>query len=148
MTIEVFGIKFHVVYLMLIGILTFFIFTNILTCTCKLNKQEAYSLMKEKFGGKKSKEGMNVMGYNDSIPKYGDAVEAHEKHDMSGLKKNIDIEQAEADKALDEEKLFVFANTKFLPECCPSSYTTGQGCACISDKIKEHIGTRGGNNKQ
>ena len=37
-------------------------------------------------------------------------------------------------------------NTKFSPECCPSSYTTGQGCACISDRVKKHIGSRGGNN--
>ena len=147
MTIELFGMKFRVIYMIIIVLLALFIFTNILTCTCKLNKQEAYSLMKEKFGGRK-KEGMKVMGYNDSIPKYGDAIDAHEKHNMSGLKKTVDIEQAEADKAIDEEKLFVFANTKFLPECCPSTYTTGQGCACISDKIQNHIGTRGGNNSQ
>ena len=95
---------------------------------------------------KDKKEGMEVMGYNDGSPSYGDAIAAHETDSLAGPKKPIDIDQAEADKALDDEKLFVFSNTKFSPECCPSSYTTGQGCACISDRVKKHIGSRGGNN--
>ena len=64
----------------------------------------------------------------------------------SRLDKVIDIDQAEADIALEENKMFIFSNTKFLPECCPNAYSTGQGCACISDKVRNHIGTRGGNN--
>lgn len=144
MTIEILGMKFRVIYMVSIVLLMFFIFTNILTCTCKLNKYDIFSGVKKLVS--KQEEGMKVMSYNDSMPKYGDAVASHETPDISGAKKVFDIEQAEADIALDENKMFVFSNTKFLPECCPSAYSTGQGCACISDRVKEHIGTRGGNN--
>ena len=144
MTIEILGMKFRVLYLIAIAVLMFFIFTNILTCTCKLSSNQMMEGLKMITG--KKREGMEVKGYNDATPKYGDAVAAHETADISGSKKNIDMEQAESDRALDEEKMFVFSNTKFLPECCPSAYSTGQGCACISDRIKDHIGTRGGNN--
>jgi len=105
-----------------------------------------YSRIKKIVYANTKTEGMEIMGYNDEFPKYGDAVAAHETHSLAGPQKPVDAEQAEADVALDEDKLFVFSNTKFAPECCPSAYTTGQGCACISDRIKTHIGTRGGNN--
>ena len=143
MTIEILGMKFRVIYLISIVLLAIFIFTNIITCTCRMNKYDIFSLAR-KFMTKQ--EGMEVMSYSDSMPKYGDAVASHEVHDISGAKKVIDIDQAEADIALEENKMFIFSNTKFLPECCPSAYSTGQGCACISDKVRNHIGTRGGNN--
>jgi len=145
MTIEIVGMKFRVIYLIVIAFLMFFIFTNILTCSCRLTGAEMIEGFKMAIG-RNRKEGMEVKGYSDASPKYGDAVAAHETADISGAKKNIDMEQAEADIALDEEKMFVFSNTKFLPECCPSAYSTGQGCACVSDRIKNHIGSRGGNN--
>lgn len=158
MTIEVLGMKFGVIHLIVIAMLMFFIFTNILTCTCRISGQEAFSGIKKLISaaGIEGMEGLGdgsgddkeVLGYNDAVPKYGDAVASHEAGDISGAKTGADLEidQSEADTALDEDKMFVFANTKFMPECCPSAYTTGQGCACISDRIKTHIGTRGGNN--
>ena len=143
MTIEILGMKFRVIYLISIALLAIFIFTNIITCTCRMNKYDIFSWARKLMT---KQEGMEVMSYNDSMPKYGDAVASHEQHDISGAKKVIDIDQAEADIALQENKMFIFSNTKFLPECCPNAYSTGQGCACISDKVRNHIGTRGGNN--
>lgn len=40
----------------------------------------------------------------------------------------------------------IFSRTAFKPECCPSSYSNSQGCACISTKQYEYLITRGGNN--
>lgn len=155
------GMKFGVIHLIVIAMLMFFIFTNILTCTCRVSGEEAFSGIKKLVSvargaagvdGIEGMEGLGdgkeVLGYNDAVPKYGDAVASHEAGDISGAKTGADLEidQVEADTALDEDKMFVFANTKFMPECCPSAYTTGQGCACMSDRINAHIGTRGGNN--
>jgi hypothetical protein len=38
------------------------------------------------------------------------------------------------------------ANTQFKPECCPSAYSTGSGCACLSKGKEEYLSSRGGNN--
>ena len=46
---------------------------------------------------------------------------------------------------LPEGELFFFNNTKFDSECCPSTYTNSQGCACLSQPQYNHLMMRGGN---
>lgn len=43
-------------------------------------------------------------------------------------------------------ELNMFADTKFKPECCPSTYSTSTGCACISNDQYSYLLSRGGNN--
>ena len=52
------------------------------------------------------------------------------------------IENFTSDAGLDN----MFANTEFKPECCPNTYTTGGGCACLSASQRNLLNTRGGNN--
>ena len=40
----------------------------------------------------------------------------------------------------------IFSRTPFKPECCPSTYSNSEGCACISNKQYEYLIKRGGNN--
>ena len=47
---------------------------------------------------------------------------------------------------LPEGELFMFANTPFKPECCPNTYSTSQGCACMTGKQYNYLITRGSNN--
>lgn len=47
---------------------------------------------------------------------------------------------------LPEGEMLMFANTPFKPECCPSSYSTSTGCACITGNQYNYLITRGGNN--
>ena len=37
-------------------------------------------------------------------------------------------------------------NNDFSPECCPSTYTNSQGCACLSKEQLDFIHNRGNNN--
>ncbi len=46
---------------------------------------------------------------------------------------------------LPEGELFFFNNTKFDSECCPTTYTNSQGCACLSQPQYNHLMMRGGN---
>ena len=46
---------------------------------------------------------------------------------------------------LPEGELFFFKDTKFQPSCCPSTYTSSMGCACLSKKQLQHLIMRGGN---
>lgn len=47
---------------------------------------------------------------------------------------------------LPNDELVLFANTKFKPECCPNSYSTSSGCACMTKTQYNYLVMRGGNN--
>lgn len=47
---------------------------------------------------------------------------------------------------LPEGEMLMFANTKFAPEFCPSTYSTSQGCAALTNSQYNYLITRGGNN--
>jgi hypothetical protein len=47
---------------------------------------------------------------------------------------------------LPEGEMFFFKDTKFSPNCCPSTYSSSLGCACLSKKQFNYLMTRGGNN--
>ena len=36
-------------------------------------------------------------------------------------------------------------DSKYMPECCPSTYTTSNGCLCYLNNEREIINSRGGN---
>jgi hypothetical protein len=43
-------------------------------------------------------------------------------------------------------ELNMFANTQFKPECCPNTFSSSTGCACMSTQQYNTLITRGGNN--
>ncbi len=47
---------------------------------------------------------------------------------------------------LPEGQLFFFNDTKFDSKCCPTTYTSSRGCACLSQNQYNHLMMRGGNN--
>ena len=47
---------------------------------------------------------------------------------------------------LPEGELFFFKDTKFDPSCCPGTYSSSVGCACLSKKQMQYLTMRGGNN--
>jgi hypothetical protein len=47
---------------------------------------------------------------------------------------------------LPEGELNMFATTPFKPECCPNTYSTGSGCACMTVDQYKYLKNRGSNN--
>jgi hypothetical protein len=47
---------------------------------------------------------------------------------------------------LPEGEMLMFSNTEFKPECCPNTYSTGSGCACMTGTQYNYLITRGSNN--
>ena len=47
---------------------------------------------------------------------------------------------------LPEGEMLMFANTPFKPECCPNTFSTSTGCACMTGKQYNYLILRGGNN--
>lgn len=45
----------------------------------------------------------------------------------------------------DDNQLFQYQDSKFTPECCPSSITSDVGCLCPTKKEEREWLTRGGN---
>ena len=48
------------------------------------------------------------------------------------------------DMANDQE-LFQFESNKISADCCPSPFSTGGGCVCLTDKQMSEFASRGGN---
>ena len=46
---------------------------------------------------------------------------------------------------LRDENMFYFKDNQFKPECCPATYSTSTGCACMSTDQKKYLNERGGN---
>jgi len=47
---------------------------------------------------------------------------------------------------LPKGQLDMFATTPFAPECCPNTYTSSIGCACMTVDQYNYLRERGGNN--
>ena len=47
---------------------------------------------------------------------------------------------------LPEGEMLMFSNTQFKPECCPNTYSTSTGCACMTGDQYNYLVLRGGNN--
>ncbi len=47
---------------------------------------------------------------------------------------------------LPEGEMFMFSSTPFKPECCPNTYSTSTGCACMTGQQYNYLIERGGNN--
>ena len=47
---------------------------------------------------------------------------------------------------LPEGQLSLFDNMPFSPECCPNTYSSSMGCACMNSNTYNYLITRAGNN--
>jgi len=108
-----------------------------LLCSCsKISFQEGMALMGTSTNWQmsegqpnswinKSKQYANSMGYSDEREKWS-------KYSGTPV-------------PLPEGQMFMFADNKFKPECCPSTYTSSTGCSCITQEQVNYINQRGGN---
>ncbi len=46
---------------------------------------------------------------------------------------------------LPKGQMDMFAENDFTPECCPSTYSSSSGCACITQEQVDYLNERGGN---
>ena len=46
---------------------------------------------------------------------------------------------------LPEGEMLIFKGDRSSPECCPATYSTSQGCLCITEDQMEYLNERGGN---
>lgn len=51
----------------------------------------------------------------------------------------------EGDSSSDPKKMFMFANNRTSPNCCPGTFSTSTGCVCTTKKQRDYIANRGHN---
>lgn len=78
------------------------------------------------------------MGWVQTAKRYADGMGYENK--LNSYKDNVGTPVP-----LPEGELFFFADNKFKPECCPSTYSDSMGCACLSQAQVTYINERGGN---
>ena len=101
--------------------------------------------------GKKTKEGFQNLSNNDLRidDSYTMGWVKTAKRYASGMgnenRLNTYKDNVGTPVPLPEGELFFFADNKFKPECCPSTYSDSMGCACLSQPQVDYINQRGGN---
>jgi len=51
----------------------------------------------------------------------------------------------EGDESTDAKKMFILANNRTSPNCCPGTFSTSTGCVCTTEKQRNYIAGRGQN---
>jgi len=108
----------------------------------KVDKAQAGKAKKEGFVNLSNNE-LNIddsytMGWVQTAKRYASGM--GNKNRLNTYKDNVGTPVP-----LPEGELFFFADNKFKPECCPSTYSDSMGCACLSQDQVNYINQRGGN---
>ena len=174
MDISIFGYKLNIEILILIGVIYLILVGHTLCGCCNYSLMEAFtnSSVTQDMSGNlpapapvvasaiKSKEGFvgaNI-NYGQSSPYDLNSsssinTSSWSAPDMSvipgkplspGVKQFLAREPQPV--PLPEGELVMFANTQFKPECCPNTYSTSTGCACMTGQQYNWLVKRGGNN--
>ena len=150
MEISIFGYKVELEILILIGIVYIILVGHTLCGCCNVGG------IIETMAGRNKKEGFSGASTNDgesslySLNNYN-SVDTSKWGLPDLTNPNSPGAQAILNRKpqpipLPEGELDMFANTPFKPECCPNTFSTSSGCACMTVKQYNYLNDRGGNN--
>lgn len=77
-------------------------------------------------------------------PRYGTHMGPYDSMQQDGAQGWLANEHASVTLS-DSPRGMLLADASSSPECCPSPFTTDQGCVCLSDRDKETLASRAGN---
>lgn len=98
-----------------------------------------------------AKEGLQMLGsavdYNMGEGVSSSWLNAQQGQDKKGgaynkLEGNVAPNPSEL---INSGKLDILSQNKFDPKCCPATYSSSTGCACVSPEQMKYLSTRGGN---
>ena len=155
MEIHLFGQTLRVEVIVACVILGY-ILGGYLLCSCsRITITEGLDIL----GGLKNKfkkEGFSMIGAPINYKLGADIPQSWENNQQShdeisysnpnqwykGLEGNI---APEPKQYIDSGRLDILADNTFKPSCCPSFYSSSNGCACISPEQMKYMNQRGGN---
>jgi hypothetical protein len=144
------GSKTFRLEIMLLLIIVFWVlFGNLLCGCCRVSLFEGLN-------SKIKKEGFSSMGPQFAGATSNDFVMDPSKWSLPSLAYSPGATPSPASKSildrpsqpipLPKDEMLMFATTDFKPECCPNTYSSSTGCACMSVDQYKYLGNRGGNN--
>ena len=142
MDISIGAYKFNLVILILILIVAMMLWGSLLCSCSRVNLMEGFAML----GGVNIGEqfsNYNTPPVNTNKWTNPSLVYTKGKKPSKGVQ-NI-LNRPVQPIPLPNGELDLFATTKFKPECCPNSYTTGSGCACMTTGQLGYLKNRGGN---
>jgi hypothetical protein len=136
MELKIFGLSCRLEVIIICFILGFILGSHLLFSCSKIGIQEGMAMMGTAINWKmgegqigdwtsKGSSYASSMGYTDTKSRYA-------QHKGTTV-------------PLPEGQMFMFADNEFKPECCPSTYSSSTGCACITQEQVNYINQRGGN---
>ena len=164
MNIKFFGLKLNVEILILMGVLYLILVGNTVCSSSDLSGVQEYFTNGGNGGNvvdKKKKKIEGFVGTNFDSPKNNDLTRVYSENNVSSWDSpNLTVKQGQPLSKgvsdilnrpsqpipLPKGELLLFANTNFKPECCPNTYSTSTGCACMTTDQYNYLVTRGGNN--
>lgn len=147
METTIFGFKFRVEILILIIVLYFILFGHLFCSCCTFEPRPMEGFRGANTNGGLSSPytlGAGVPSVNTSNWGSPDLTVTPGKPFSKGVNDILNREPQPV--PLPEGQLSMFATTPFKPECCPTAYSNGSGCACMTTKQYNYLITRGGNN--
>jgi hypothetical protein len=66
-----------------------------------------------------------------------------EGFEVSSNFKNNNYESVNNTSSSESNQMLMFANTPFKPECCPNTYSSSTGCACMTSEQVHLLKSRG-----
>ena len=176
MDISIFGFKLNLEVLILIGVVYLILVGHTLCGCSRIGLMEGLEAMTDALGKKRPRSGLEHMespthnlphkepfsgantNYGESssydlssdVPVNTSSWSAQNMTVVKGQPLSKGVKQFLAREPqpvpLPEGEMLMFANTPFKPECCPNTYSTGNGCACMTPAQYGHLVSRGGNN--
>ena len=177
MDISIFGFKFNLEVLILIGVIYLILVGHLFCSCCRMSIMEGFdgsgnniSTLNEKVLDNKTnlptqdssgiKEGFAGANTNYGESAYFNDIYSSNIDTSKWSKPNLTVvpgqpldpavkkflDRAPQPIPLPKGELLMFANTPFKPECCPNTYSTGSGCACMTGEQYNYLILRGGNN--
>lgn len=138
MEITILGQKLRVEILVLIIILGAFIGIN-MWCSCAGGIREGFDAGVSIAGA--AIDYSMGKGVNQSWEKVNGVLDVDSSSTwMKSLEGNVG-----GPVPLPEGELAMFSDNKFDPDCCPATYTSSSGCACIAPEQMSYLNQRGGN---
>ncbi len=167
MDISIGSYKFRIEIILLIIVVSWIMFGHILCSCCTMSLQEGLCCIKDVAGNIddpdpdcdrdpecKEKEGFIVSEFsNSNAPGYIMKPDTWSMPDLTYSKGTVPDAGVQAIEnrpqqpiPLPEGQLDIFATTPFKPECCPNTYSSSEGCACMTTEQYGYLQNRGGNN--
>ena len=155
---KLFGLKFRLEVVLLCVALGYVIGAHVFCSCLTVDPQEGFALLTDmknlimnrltgKTSGSGSGSGSRESFVTSQFAEVDSGIDSGVPN-PEGVAAHLKNDHTSTSMPLDNDKKDFFEKTEFKADCCPSTFSNGDGCACLSFDQLNHIRSRGGNSTQ